>query len=75
MFTWGEIDSLERQLKASIVALNKKDVSEVTIIEAIDDAALWPKEFDQLAPIAPNTTVENLTVRAPLLICAVEPRS
>jgi hypothetical protein len=71
VFTWGEIDGLERQLKASIVALNKKDVSEVTIIEAIDDAALWPKEFDQLAPIAPNTTVENLTARAPLLICAV----
>jgi hypothetical protein len=71
MFTWGDIDHLERQLKASIVALKKKDTSEVTIIEAVDDAALWPEEFNHLAPIAPQTTVENLTARAPLLVCAV----
>ena len=71
MFTWGEIDHLERQLKASIVALKKKDTSEVTLVEAVDDAALWPEAFNRLAPIAPRTTVENLTARAPLLVCAV----
>ena len=71
MLTWGEIDNLERQLKASIVALNKKKVNEITLIEAVDDASLWPEAFDELVPIAPNTSLNNLITRAPLLICAV----
>jgi hypothetical protein len=71
MLTWGEIDSLERQLKASVVALNKRRVSEVTLIEAVDDATLWPESFDDLAPIAPNGSLDNLIIRAPLVICAI----
>lgn len=70
MLTLGEIDSLERQLKAAVVALNKK-MADVTLIEAIDEAMVWPAPFDDLAPIAPNHSLDNLISRAPLFICAV----
>ena len=71
MLSLAEIDSLERQLKASIVGLNKKKVADVALIEAVDDATLWPQAFDSLAPIAPWHDLENLIARAPLFICAV----
>lgn len=71
MLSLGEIDALERALKASLVGLNKKKTGGVTLIEAIDDAMLWPEIFDDMAPIAPSHSLENLISRAPLLICAV----
>lgn len=71
MLSLGEIDALERQLKASIVALNKKRVAELTLIEAIDDAILWPEPFDRIGPIAASHSLDNLMSRAPLLICAI----
>ena len=71
MLSLTEIDALERQLKASIVALNKKKVAEVTLIEAVDDAMLWPQPFDDMAPIAPSHNLDNLMTRAPLLVCAI----
>lgn len=67
----SEIDTLERQLRTSVVALNKKKIGDVTLIEAIDDPLLWPEPFDNLAPIAASHSIESLTVRAPLLICAI----
>jgi hypothetical protein len=54
MFTLGEIDGLERRLRGTVVALNKKQIRDVTLIEAVDDFALWPDDFDQLRPIAPT---------------------
>jgi hypothetical protein len=71
MLSLAEIDSLERQLKASIVGLNKKKVADVALIEAVDNATLWPEAFDSLAPIVPWHDLENLIARAPLFICAV----
>ena len=71
MLSLTEIDALERQLKASIIALNKKKVADVTLVEAIDDALLWPKLFDSMAPIAPSHGLDNLMTRAPLLVCAI----
>jgi hypothetical protein len=71
MLTLGDIDSLERQLKASIVALNKKKIPDVTIVEVIDDAAVWPASFEQLAPLAPTHSLDNLLIRSPLFLCAV----
>jgi hypothetical protein len=71
MLSLGEIESLERQLKASITALNKKKVVDVTLIEAVDDSMLWPRPFDNLIPIAPSYSLDNLITRAPLFICAV----
>ena len=71
MLNLAEIDALERQLKASIVALNKKKISDVTLVEAIDDALLWPEAFDSMAPIASSHNLDNLISRAPLLVCAI----
>jgi len=71
MLTLGEIDGLERQLKAALVAANKKKVVDVTLIEALDEGMIWPKPFDDLAPIAPAHNLDNLISRAPLVICAI----
>jgi hypothetical protein len=71
MLALGEIEGFERQLKAAIVALNKKNVADVALIEAIDDAMLWPQSFDSLVPIVPSHDLENLITRVPLFICAV----
>ncbi len=71
MFSPGEIEGLERRLKGSVVALNKRNIKHLTLIEAIDDAAFWPDAFDQLKPIAPNADLDRLIARAPFFICAV----
>jgi hypothetical protein len=71
MLSLGEIDALERGLKASIVGLNKKGTASVTLIEAVDEAMLWPAPFEDMAPIALSHSLDNLISRAPLLICAV----
>lgn len=71
MLSLGEIDALERALKASIVGLNKKGTAAVTLIEAVDEAMLWPEAFDDMVPIALSHNLDNLISRAPLLICAV----
>jgi hypothetical protein len=71
MITLREIDGFERQLKAAIVSMNKSKVKSVTLIEAIDEASVWPEPFDSLAPIVPEHDLDNLIDRAPLFICAV----
>jgi hypothetical protein len=72
MLTWAEVDSLERQITASIVSLGKKTSDNSTLVEAIDNVNLWPEPFDHLAPIAPySSTFETLLAQAPLLICAI----
>lgn len=71
MLSLAEIGALERQLKAGIVALNQKKVADVALIEAVDEAMLWPEHFDRLGPIAPLHDLENLIRRSPLFICAV----
>jgi TolB-like protein len=67
----GEIDALERQLRAAIVAFNKKGALNVTLIEAIDGAALWAGSFEDLTPFVQGANLDNLLRRAPTLICAI----
>ncbi|ESY18277.1 MULTISPECIES: hypothetical protein [unclassified Mesorhizobium] len=71
MFSLGEIDGFERQLRMALVTLNKKKIRDVTLIEAVDDAALWPEAFDRLQPIAPTADLNRLIARVPLFVCAV----
>ena len=71
MLGLGEIDVLERQLLVSIIALNKRGILNVTLIEAIDEAALWVGNFEDLAPFVPHANLDNLLRRAPTLICAI----
>ena len=71
MLRIGVIDGLERQLKASVVTLNKRKVDNVTLIEAIDEATVWPEPFAELIPFVPNADLDALIVRAPFLVCAI----
>jgi hypothetical protein len=71
MLGLGEIDALERQLRAAIVALNKRAILNVTLIEAIDEAALWVGGFEDGAPFMPGANLDSLLRRAPALICAI----
>jgi hypothetical protein len=71
MFNLGEIDNLERRLRETIAGLNKAKIAHVTLIEAIDEASLWPEPFDNLAPIAASQDLDGLITRAPLFVCAV----
>jgi hypothetical protein len=50
---------------------NKRGDAGVTIVEAIDEALLWPEPFGSLAPLTPNASIEQLVSRAPGFICAV----
>ncbi|MEQ7155098.1 hypothetical protein [Brevundimonas aurifodinae] len=71
MLSLSEIDALERQLKASIVALNKRNTVDVTLIEAVDDALIWPGKFDEITPLAALHDLDILLTRAPLFVCAI----
>jgi len=70
MLSLGDIDRLERELRAAVVALNKKKLAGVTLVEAIDTVSLWPAPFDELTPLVPKQSLDGLLSRAPLFVCA-----
>jgi hypothetical protein len=67
----GDIDGCERRLRAATVALNKRKVAGVTLVEAIDEAELWPNAFEAQQPFLPGLNVGALLERAPLYLCAI----
>ncbi len=67
----GDIDAYERRLRDAIIALNKKRVSGVTLVEAVDEAALWPDGFEQAQPFLTELQLGTLFDRSPLLLCAI----
>jgi hypothetical protein len=67
----GDIDAYERRLRDAIVALNKKRVPGVTLVEAVDEAALWPDGFEQAQPFLTDLQLATLFDRSPLLLCAI----
>lgn len=71
MLSLGQIDQLERQFRATLVALNKRKLVNVTLIEVIDEAALWPGHFDQLTPFVSAHNLDALIARAPAFLCAI----
>ncbi len=72
MLKWGELDELERQLKAAVLALQKRKIVDITLVEAIDHAELWPVSFENLLPFAPSSAnLDSLLTRSPLLVCAI----
>lgn len=71
MLSSRDIDALERQLKGAIVELNKRKILDLTLIEAVDEASLWPEPFEEITPIAASHSLDNLMTRAPLLVCAI----
>src|SRR6185312_5463056 len=70
MVSRAELDALERQLRAALVALNKRHVRSVTLVEAVDEATEWSTSFDHLIPLAPGWNLDELMGRAPLVVCS-----
>uniref|UniRef100_Q07PM7 Uncharacterized protein n=1 Tax=Rhodopseudomonas palustris (strain BisA53) TaxID=316055 RepID=Q07PM7_RHOP5 len=71
MLGLGDVDALERQLRAAIVGLNTRGTLNVTLIEAVDEAALWGGSFDDRVPFFQRADLDALLGRAPTLICAI----
>lgn len=71
MPTLSEIDGYERQLRSATIALNKRKVAGVTLVEAVDEAELWPNAFETQQPFLSGLSVGSLLERAPLYLCAI----
>lgn len=71
MPTLSEIDSYERQLRLAAIALNKRKVAGVTLVEVVDEAELWLSTFDAQQPFLSGLKVGSLLERAPLYLCAI----
>jgi hypothetical protein len=69
--SWGEVYQIEERLRAAIIELNKQGVSTVTMVEAIDEAAVWPQGLDSLDLKDWGFRLDSLIDRTPLLTCAV----
>lgn len=67
----SEVDGYERKLRSAIVALNKRKVAGVTLVEAVDEAELWPDAFESRQPFLSGASIESLLDRAPLYLCAI----
>lgn len=67
----GDIDGCERRLRAATIALNKRKVAGVTLVEAIDEAKLWPDAFEAQQPFLKGLNLGTLLERAPLYLCAI----
>lgn len=53
------------------MARNRLGDRGVTVVEAIDEAELWPEPFEFLAPLVPYLSIEQLGSSAPGFVCAV----
>lgn len=69
--TLSEIDDYERQLRLAVIALHKRRVAGITLIEAIDEAKLWSDDFNKRQPLLVGLSVGRLLERAPLYLCAI----
>jgi hypothetical protein len=71
MLGLGDIDGYERRLRDAVRALNKRKIAGVTLVEAIDEAELWPGAFEAQQPFIKGYTASTLIERAPLFMCAI----
>lgn len=67
----GDFDSFERRLRAATIALNRRKVSGITLVEAVDEAELWSDGFEAQEPFITGLDVRSLLNRAPLYLCAI----
>lgn len=67
----GDIDGFERQLRDAVRLLNKRKIAGVTLVEAVDEADLWPGGFEGQPPFLAGHAVESILSRAPLYVCAI----
>ncbi len=67
----GELRQIEGHLRTSVVALNRRNIPDVTIIEVVDETAIWPQTFDEFSLKNAGIDLEFLIDNTPLLICAI----
>jgi hypothetical protein len=67
----GDIEAYEGRLRDAIVTFNKKRVPGVTLVEVVDEAALWPDAFEDAQPFLTGHQLSALLDRSPLLLCAI----
>jgi hypothetical protein len=67
----GELSQIEARLRAAVASLSKRNVLGVTMIEIVDEAAVWPRGLDDINLKDAGSDLEYLIDRAPLLICAI----
>ncbi|MHC9420732.1 hypothetical protein ACYZX9_19265 (plasmid) [Sphingomonas citri] len=67
----GDIDGQERRLRTATIALNKRKVAGVTLVEAVDEAELWRNAFEAQQPFLTGLSLGSLFDRAPLYLCAI----
>jgi hypothetical protein len=66
----GELGQIEGRLRTSVVSLNRRNIPDVTIIEVVDETAVWPT-FGEFSLKNTGIDLEFLIDRTPLLICAI----
>jgi hypothetical protein len=71
MPTLSEIDGYERRLRSAVIALNKRKVAGITLVEAVDEVELWPNAFEEQQPFLIGLSVATLLERAPLYLCSI----
>lgn len=67
----GDIDGYERRLRTATIALNKRKVAGVTLVEVVDEAELWTSPFETQQPLLTGLSLGSLLDRAPLYLCAI----
>ena len=65
------VDDYERRLRTAVLTLKKRGMSGITLVEAIDEAQLWPDSFEDQQPFLPGVDISVMFDRAPLLLCAI----
>src|SRR5262249_5035763 len=67
----GELRQIEERLRAAVISLNKRNVGDVTMIEVVDEAAVWPQVFGDFDLKHAGVDLQYLIGHTPLLICAI----
>jgi hypothetical protein len=62
---------VEARLRTAVVSLNKRNIHHVTMIEAVDEAAVWRPPFGDFDLRNAGVDLEYLIDHTPLLLCAI----
>jgi hypothetical protein len=69
--TRGELNKIEARLRAAVALLNSRNIAGVTMIEVVDEAAIWPHGLGDFDLKAAGFDLDTLMEGTPLLTCAI----
>jgi hypothetical protein len=69
--TLTDAGDYERRLRDAVVALNRRKVTAVTLVEAIDEAQVWSSAFEDQIPFITGLDLTTMLERAPFLLCSI----